>query len=164
MLYNNVRSFSRGFILRFEIFHLCPISEISSQRTSERWECSTRYCQTTSFLPVIFSYQHRFQGDDPTVLPFLEQVAEKPKETMEKPPPQSRPLRRSHTDPTDLLWVFRRRASLLAQQNNPHRALPRRKNGVVGPFQTANEGYSFEAIPESSEGLVDKVCANITCY
>ena len=94
-------------------------------------------------------------------MPSLEQLTEKPKQPGEKPPPESRRLRRSHTDPTDLLEVFRRRANLLEQQNNRNRVLPKRKYGCAQPYRVEDGGgHSFDQRRESNGAFIDKVGLN----
>ncbi|XP_078349665.1 uncharacterized protein LOC144634547 isoform X3 [Oculina patagonica] len=97
----------------------------------------------------------RSQGDQPTVLPPLEQLAENVKEPVEKPPPHARPLRRSHTDPTDLLWVFRRRASLLTKRVHQE-LVSNQSDGCNEPYRVENDGKSYQTKPGTSEGLMDK--------
>ena len=107
---------------------------------------------------VLFFPKFRSQADQPTIVPNLESLTEMPKEPVEKPPPKTGRLKRSHTDPTDLLEVFRRRANLVAQQNDKKRVLPRRKNGCVEPYRPENGGCRcFDERSESNEGLVEQV-------
>ena len=107
---------------------------------------------------VLFFPKFRSQADQPTIVPNFESLTEMPKEPVEKPPPKTGRLKRSHTDPTDLLEVFRRRANLVAQQNDKKRVLPRRKNGCVEPYRPENGGCRcFDERSESNEGLVDQV-------
>lgn len=105
---------------------------------------------------MCFDNVYRSQGDQPTVLPPLEQLAENVKEPVEKPPPHARPLRRSHTDPTDLLWVFRRRASLLTKRVHQE-LVSNQSDGCNEPYRVENDGKSYQTKPGTSEGLLDKV-------
>jgi len=110
------------------------------------------------------AWRKRSQADQPTVLPSLEPLTDTTEEPgTEKPPPHSRPLRRSHTDPTDLLWVFRRRASLLTLQNHQDVALPRRKNGFSGPYNDTNDDDSCETRRGSNDGLIDETTHGTRC-
>ncbi|KAK2567662.1 hypothetical protein P5673_008515 [Acropora cervicornis] len=96
------------------------------------------------------------EADQSAVLPTHEELAEKSHQLAEKPPPHCRPLRRTHTDPTDLLWVFRRRATRLAQEGNNNLGIPRRKFGVSALFHPPIDG-TYGEIPEStSEGVNEK--------
>jgi len=91
----------------------------------------------------------------PTVKPTLEQLAETVKEPVEKPPPHARPLRRSHTDPTDLLWVFRRRASLLEQRVQQNFA-SNQSNKCNVPYQVENDESSYQTKKGLNESAIDK--------
>ncbi|KAJ7370681.1 hypothetical protein OS493_030797 [Desmophyllum pertusum] len=101
----------------------------------------------------------RSHGDGPTDLPSLEQLAEKAKESIEKPPPHARPLRRSHTDPTDLLWVFRRRANLLEHRVHHDDFASNQNNGCNEPYRAENDESNDQTKQGSSDGLIDKVSA-----
>lgn len=92
----------------------------------------------------------------PTVKPTLEQLAETVKEPVEKPPPHARPLRRSHTDPTDLLWVFRRRASLLEQRVQQNLA-SNQSNKCNVPYRVENDESSYQTKKGLNESAIDKV-------
>lgn len=92
----------------------------------------------------------------PTVKPPLEQLVETVKESVEKPPPHARPLRRSHTDPTDLLWVFRRRASLLEQRVQQNLA-SNQSNKCNVPYRVENDESSYQTRKGLNESAMDKV-------
>lgn len=136
------------------------------------WESSI-FSWRRFWLMIVFSYNwnvssfilpspYRSQADQSAVLPTQEELAEKSHQLAEKPPPHCRPLRRTHTDPTDLLWVFRRRATRLAQEGNNNLGIPRRKLGVSALFHPPIDG-TYEEIPESTgEGVNEKVWPNTT--
>ena len=94
----------------------------------------------------------------PTVKPPLEQLVDNVKEPVEKPPPRARPLRRSHTDPTDLLWVFRRRASLLEQRVQQNLASSQ-SNESNEPYRVENNESSYQTKEGLNESAIDKVPA-----
>ncbi|PFX15145.1 hypothetical protein AWC38_SpisGene20647 [Stylophora pistillata] len=81
------------------------------------------------------AWKKRSQGDQSTELLSLENLPDGGTLEPEKPHPHTRPLRRSHTDPTDLLWVFRRRASLLAQRVHQDLASSGNTNECNEPFR-----------------------------
>ena len=109
-------------------------------------------------MSLILFYPLRSQGDplQPTVKPPLEQLVDNVKEPVEKPPPHARPLRRSHTDPTDLLWVFRRRASLLEQRVQRNLASSQ-SNESNEPYRVENDESSNQTKEGLNESAVDKV-------
>ena len=92
----------------------------------------------------------------PKVKPPLEQLVDNVKEPVEKPPPHARPLRRSHTDPTDLLWVFRRRASLLEQRVQQNLASSQSNEGDE-PYRAENDESSYQTKEGLNESVIDKV-------
>ena len=92
----------------------------------------------------------------PAVKPPLDQLVENVKEPVEKPSPRARPLRRSHTDPTDLLWVFRRRASLLEQRVQQNFASSQR-NECTEPYHVENDESSYKTNEGLNEIAIDKV-------
>lgn len=92
----------------------------------------------------------------PAVKPPLEQLVENVKEPVEKPPPHARPLRRSHTDPTDLLWVFRRRASLLKQRVQQN-ITSSQSNECNEPYRVENDESSSQIKEGLNASAIDKV-------
>lgn len=102
-------------------------------------------------------WQLRSQGDQPTDLLSLEQLGDKGKEPAEIPPPHARPLRRSHTDPTDLLWVFRRRASLLAHRVHQDLTSNHNNGECNEPYQDENVEGSCQTKQGPNKDLSDKV-------
>ncbi|XP_020619624.1 rho guanine nucleotide exchange factor 10-like isoform X2 [Orbicella faveolata] len=103
------------------------------------------------------AWRKRSQGDplQPAVKPPLEQLVENVKEPVEKPPPHARPLRRSHTDPTDLLWVFRRRASLLKQRVQQNIASSQ-SNECNEPYRVENDESSSQIKEGLNASAIDK--------
>ena len=92
----------------------------------------------------------------PAVKPPLDQLVENVKEPVEKPPPHARPLRRSHTDPTDLLWVFRRRASLLEQRVQQN-LTSSESNECNEPYHPEDDESSYQTKEGLKESAIDKV-------
>ena len=98
----------------------------------------------------------RSQGDQSTELVSLEHLSDKGTLEPDKPSSRTRPLRRSHTDPSDLLWVFRRRASLLAHR--VHQDLASCEN-TNDPYRDENVEENCKAVTEQgfSKDIPDKV-------
>ncbi|XP_068728544.1 uncharacterized protein [Montipora capricornis] len=108
------------------------------------------------------AWKRRSQADQPSVFPCREELAERSQELAEKPPPHGRRLRRTHTDPTDLLWVFRRRATLLAHERNAGHGSPRRKYGISTPCYPEIDSVCKE-IPESTNECLDEKTTAGSC-